>query len=93
MSGFTKILSALTAATLIVGFLFDVGVINVDAVPELYVVFPIGASLFGLLLITRLLKREVAAFDAGQRTHNEASTAGDEPDRTYNSECHSPGHA
>jgi len=93
MSRFTKTLCVLTLVTLTLGLLFDTGVINVDNVPELYVVFPMGACLFGLFLICRLLGKEVAAFDAEQRAHNEPAAEANEPEHAYDGEIHSPGHA
>ena len=75
MRRFTKVLLLLTLVTLPLGLLFLFGVINVENIPELYVVFPVGASLFGLFLICRLLEKEVAAFDAEQRAHPDSSPA------------------
>ena len=67
MSWLTRILLALTALNFVPGVLFVSGIVGVGAFPGLYATFPVGATLYGLFLISLMLEKEVAAFDAEQR--------------------------
>ncbi len=69
MSRLTKILLALTIINFVPGVLFVSGMVGVGRFPGLYATFPVGATLYGLFLISRMLEKEVAAFDAEQRAH------------------------
>ncbi|HLX94179.1 MAG TPA: hypothetical protein VKU37_00385 [Verrucomicrobiae bacterium] len=70
MSRLTKILLALTIINFVPGLLFVSGLVGVGGFPGLYATFPIGATLYGLFLISRMLEKEVAAFDAEERAHH-----------------------
>ena len=87
MERHTKLLLTLTGITFPAGLLLFTGIINVDAIPALHVVFPIGAILFGMFLIAFALEKQVAAFDAEQRAREHSVTAesAPEPDRNRNS--------
>ncbi len=74
MSRLTKILLALTIINFVPGMLFVSGIVGVGKFPGLYATFPVGATLYGLFLISRMLEQEVAAYDAEQRTHEEHPT-------------------
>ncbi|MGH7994250.1 MAG: hypothetical protein ACREDQ_12080 [Limisphaerales bacterium] len=71
MSRLTKILLALTIINFVPGVLFVSGMVGVGRFPGLYATFPVGATLYGLFLISRMLEKEVAAFDAEQRAHED----------------------
>lgn len=71
MSRLTKILLALTVINFVPGGLFVSGIVGVGKFPGLYATFPVGAALYGLFLISRMLEQEVAAYDAEQRAHAE----------------------
>ena len=67
------IISALAAA------LFLTGIVDVSAVPGLYVALPLAAIFYGLFVICRALDKEVAAFDAEQRAHQAHVAPGEHP--------------
>lgn len=74
MSRLTKMLLALTIINLVPGVLFVSGMVGVGRFPGLYATFPVGATLYGLFLISLMLEKEVAAFDAEQRGHKDQAT-------------------
>ena len=74
MSRLTKILLALTMINFVPGVLFVSGIVGVGSFPGLYATFPVGATLYGLFLISLMLEKEVAAFDAEQRAHEDHAT-------------------
>ena len=74
MSRLTKILLALTIINFVPGVLFVSGVVGVGRFPGLYATFPVGATFYGLFLISRMLEKEVAVFDAEQRQHEDLAT-------------------
>ncbi|HKW28029.1 MAG TPA: hypothetical protein VJT54_01740 [Verrucomicrobiae bacterium] len=74
MSRLTKMLLALTIINFVPGVLFVSGIVGVGKFPGLYATFPVGATLYGLFLISRMLEQEVAVYDAEQRTHAEHPT-------------------
>jgi len=74
MSRLTKILLALTIINFVPGVLFVSGIIGVGRFPGLYATFPVGVTLYGLFLISRMLEKEIAAFDAEQRAHEDHPT-------------------
>ncbi|HUA38969.1 MAG TPA: hypothetical protein VMA35_11310 [Candidatus Sulfopaludibacter sp.] len=59
----------LTIINFVPGVLFVSGLVGVGKFPGLYATFPVGATLYGLFLISRMLEKEVEAFDAEQRAH------------------------
>lgn len=66
MKKMTKALLALLVLLLGAGLVFLTGIINVSKAPELYVLFPIGASLYGLFLISLVFEKQFAAAAAEQ---------------------------
>ena len=74
MSRVTKMLLTLTIINFVPGVLFVSGLVGVGRFPGLYATFPVGATLYGLFLISRMLQKEVAAFDAEQRAHRDHPT-------------------
>jgi hypothetical protein len=68
MSRTTKTLLALAITGLASGLFFVSGLIDVK-LPALYVALPAGAIFFGLFLISRMLEKEVSAFDKEQQSH------------------------
>ncbi len=64
MSRTTKTLLVLSLVGLVSGFAFVSGVVNVGEAVGLYAALPMGAILFGLFLISKLLEKEVAKYDA-----------------------------
>ena len=79
MSRLTKILLALTTINFVPGVLFVSGIVGVGRFPGLYATFPVGATLYGLCLISRMLEKEVAAYDAEQRKHEDPATPDHHP--------------
>ena len=84
MSRLTKMLLALTIINFVPGVLFVSGLVGVGRFPGLYATFPVGATLYGLFLISRMLQKEIAAFDAEQRAH------GDHPPPDHHAEPAEP---
>jgi len=80
MSRLTKILLWLTIINFVPGLLFVSGIAGVGQFPGLYATFPVGATLYGLFLISRMLEKEVAAFDAEQRAHEDPATPDHHPE-------------
>jgi hypothetical protein len=64
MSKLTKTLLAISLVGLVAGFAFVTGFVNVGNVAALYIVLPAGAVFFGLFLISKLLEKESARYDA-----------------------------
>jgi hypothetical protein len=64
MSKMTKALLVLSLVGLVSGFAFVSGVVNVGEAVGLYAALPMGAIFFGLFLISKLLEKEVAIYDA-----------------------------
>jgi ABC-type nickel/cobalt efflux system permease component RcnA len=81
MSRLTKCMLAVLIISTVASAVFLTGVVDVRAVPGLYVVFPLAAIFYGLFVICHALEREVAQFDAEQHTRHDAATTG-EPPRT-----------
>jgi len=77
MSRLTKMLLALTIINFVPGVLFVSGMVSVGRFPGLYAMFPVGATLYGLFLISRMLEKEVAAFDAEKRGHEDPAAPAD----------------
>lgn len=71
MKKMTKVLLALFVLLLGVGLLFLTGIVNVSETPELYVLFPIGASLYGLFLISLVFEKQFAAADGEQSSRTQ----------------------
>lgn len=78
MSRLTKILLALTIINFVSGVLFVSGIVGVGKFPGLYATFPVGTTLYGLFLISCMLEKDVAAFDAEHGAH-EYHSAPDDP--------------
>lgn len=75
MTKLTKSLLVLSAANLVAGVVFTTNLIDVHNASVLYITLPTGAVFFGLFLISRLLEKEVLAYDAEQRRiHSAAAT-------------------
>ena len=70
MSRLTKFMLAMLIASAVATVLFLTGIVDVNAVPGLYVAFPLAAILYGVFLICLALDKEVARFDAEQRAHH-----------------------
>jgi hypothetical protein len=69
----TKVLLVLSLSCLAAGLVFVTGLVNAEEAVGLYVMFPAGAILFGLFLISLTLQAESALFDEEQRTQAIAS--------------------
>ena len=67
MSKTTKTLLVLSLVGLVTGFAFVTDVVNVGDAVALYVALPVGAILFGLFLIFKMLEKEAAVHDAELR--------------------------
>jgi hypothetical protein len=80
MSRLTKILLALTIMNFVPGVLFVSGIVGVGKFPGLYATFPVGATLYGLFLIFRMLEEEVAAYAAEQRVHEDHAAPDNHPE-------------
>jgi hypothetical protein len=63
MTKITKTLLIVSVAKLAMGLVLVTGLVNVQAIPGLYVVLPLGAVLFGLFLLSKMLEKETAAFN------------------------------
>lgn len=80
MSRLTKMLLALTIVNFVPGVLLVSGIVGVGKFPGLYAIFPVGATLYGLFLISRMLEEEVAAYDAEQRAHEDRAAPDNHPE-------------
>jgi hypothetical protein len=69
----TKTLLAISLLCLVAGFPFASGLVNAQEVVALYAVLPAGAVFLGLFLICLLLEKEIAQYDADQRTPSAAA--------------------
>lgn len=74
MSRPTKMLLVLTIINFVPGVLFVSGVVGVGRFPGLYATFPVGATIYGLFLISHMLEQEVTAYEGEQRRHAEHAT-------------------
>jgi hypothetical protein len=66
MSKTTKTLLVLAVIGLMSGFVFVTGIVNVGGAVAWYMTLPMGAIFLGLFLISKLLEKEVALYDAEQ---------------------------
>jgi hypothetical protein len=66
MSKTTKTLLALAVIGLMSGFVFVTGIVNVGGAVAWYMTLPMGAIFLGLFLISKLLEKEFALYDAEQ---------------------------
>ncbi len=64
----SKVLLTLAAVCLPAGLLIVTGVISAKALPDLHVVLPLGAILFGLFLLSRILEKEPLDSDTESHT-------------------------
>ena len=74
MTKTTKTLLVLTAVNLIAGLVFATNLVNVHEAVWLYVAMPAGAICLGLFLISKLLEKEIARYDAEQQNILNAAT-------------------
>lgn len=58
----------LAIASLVIGGVLNIGLINVGDLDAAYVVFPVGAVFMGFFLISWILEKESAHYDEEQRT-------------------------
>jgi hypothetical protein len=96
MSRLTKILLALTIINFVPGLLFVSGLVGIGGFPGLYATFPIGATFYGLFLISLMLQKEVAGFDAEERSHPSGPVAdhpSESPESLHGQEHHEPSRA
>jgi hypothetical protein len=63
----TKTLLILATVNLVAGLAFAANLVNVHDAVWLYVTVPAGAICLGLFLISRMLEKETALYDAEQR--------------------------
>ncbi len=75
MTKTTKILLALAIAGLVSGLAINSGLVDASTAEWLYVCFPMGAILFGLFLLSKILEKETAAYDQEQRAALAAADA------------------
>ncbi len=71
MSRLTKIMFGLMIVNAIGSVLILGNIVNVSKFPGLDVVFPLTAIFYGMFLICRMLQKEVAEYDAEQRSHRD----------------------
>ena len=67
MTRTTKSLLIISVVCLLAGMAFVTGLINVEKASGLYVALPFGAIFFGLFLLSKMLEKESAHYDAEQR--------------------------
>ena len=63
----TKILLVASLAGMGSGFIFVTGLVSVGKLVALYIALPLGAVLFGLFLIAKVLEGEVARYEGEQK--------------------------
>ena len=64
-----KAFLGLAVATLILGFALNAGWLGFLPWAALYAILPVGAVLFGLFLIAKMLEKESRAYDLEQNQH------------------------
>jgi hypothetical protein len=74
MTKVTKGLLVSAIVSLAGGLFVNSGLVDVDAVPGLYVLLPAGAIFLGMFLISRMLQHESAQYE---QEHHGPQTAGD----------------
>ncbi len=74
MTKVTKGLLVTAIVFLLAGLVANSGIFDVNGVPALYVLLPVGAIFLGMFLISRLLQNESARYE---QEHHGAQTAGD----------------
>jgi len=70
MSRLTKFMLALLVINSVASALFLTGTVNISAAPGLYVVFPLAAIFYGMVLICRMLEKDATEFDADKSTND-----------------------
>ena len=90
MGKLAKIMLALLISSSVASVLFLAGIVDVSAVPGLYVVFPLAAICYGMFLICLALDKEVARFDAEQQAHHDPAAPGKAPDNVESLHSHDP---
>lgn len=76
----TNVLLVLALGALAVGAVFNTNLIDVRHIVGLYVVLPVGAVLFGLYLISRLLQNETESPSVQYRQEREVRAPLQSPD-------------
>ena len=71
MSKLTKFMLGALIINSIATVLFLTGIVDVTAVPGLYLAFPLAAILYGMFVICLALHKEVARFNADEFTHHD----------------------
>jgi hypothetical protein len=66
MTKMTKVLLVLSVISLVSGLVFVTGLINVSELALLYVTLPAGAIFLGLFMLSKMLEKETALYDAEQ---------------------------
>jgi len=69
MNRFTKVLLGVAILNVVAGLLFVTGVINVDAAPGLYAIFPLGVVCTGVFFIFFAVEKETAMYDIEEWVH------------------------
>ena len=64
-----KKLLILSVVALVIGLAFVTGLVNAQAMVDLYVVLPLGAVFLGLFLVFKSFEKEVSIYDAEQLAH------------------------
>ena len=67
MSKITTNLLFASIACIISGLALVTGLVNAEGMAGLYVALPLGASFFGLFLISRIFEKEVSQYDDEQQ--------------------------
>ena len=87
MTKLTKTLLIISLVCFIAGLVFTTGLVNAQDAVALYTVLPTGAVFLGLFLISLMLEKETALYDADQRAPL-ATAKGIATSRASNSERH-----
>ncbi len=96
MSRLTKMMLGALIINAIASVLFLTGIVDVSDAPGLYAAFPLAAVFYGMFLISRMLEKEIAAFDAEHHAHHDAAVPDHHPEPAESShghELHEPVHA
>jgi ABC-type nickel/cobalt efflux system permease component RcnA len=71
MSRLTKIMLGLMIVNAVASVLITANIVNDSKFPGLDVVFPLTAVFYGMFMICRMLQKDIAEFDAEQRSHHD----------------------
>lgn len=89
MARITRMAMGFTVLTLPAGLLFFFGIINVDAIPELHVLFPFGVIALGMFFISRALDAQLAPHDIEQRAAQQSPNSTRQSEDNVKSRSHS----